>query len=152
MGKRSAGFGLALTRVRAALGLSQESFGARIGVSRRTLTRWEIYDELPPVGQRKHLATSLPDAPPELRAALVRTLQLDDAFIAPLVEPPPAPAPSTAALDGAFLALCEQVELAPGRMRAGLVAFLRRAEAMGLSLEATRAGLEPKPARRPLRP
>jgi hypothetical protein len=36
------------------------------------------------------------------------------------------------------------VEIAPGRMRAGLVDFLRRAEASGFSLPAARAQLEPK--------
>ena len=51
MGHRSASFGLALRAVRAGLGLSQDDFGARLGVSRRTLSRWEIHDELPPVGQ-----------------------------------------------------------------------------------------------------
>jgi transcriptional regulator with XRE-family HTH domain len=151
MGRRSTGFGKALRAVRAALGLSQDVLGARLGVSRRTLTRWEIHDELPPIGQRKHIATSFPDAPHELRVALVRSLALGDAFVAPLVAPPPAPAAAAVDLDGAFLELCERVDVAPGRLRAGLVSFLRRAEASGLSLQATRAHLEPKTTRSPPR-
>jgi transcriptional regulator with XRE-family HTH domain len=146
MGRRSVGFGAALQAVRAALGLSQDVFGARLGVSRRTLTRWEIHDELPPVGQRKHIATSFPNAPPELRAALVRSLGLDDAFVASLAAPRQTPS-APADLDGAFLDLCERVDVAPGRLRVGLVDFLRRAEASGFSLEEARARLEPKPAR-----
>jgi DNA-binding XRE family transcriptional regulator len=156
MRKKAAGFGLALQGVRSALRLSQDAFGARLGVSRRTLTRWEIHDELPPVGQRKHIATSFPDVPFELRAALIRSLALDDAFVAPLIAPPaphvPSPAPAPAlhlppgALDGAFLDLCERVGVAPGPLRAALVEFLRRAEASGLSLQATRAQLEPRTA------
>ena len=147
MPRRVASFGLALQAVRAALGLSQEDFGARLGVSRRTLTRWEIHDELPPVGQRKHLATSFPDAPAELRAALVRSLGLGDAFVASLQAMAPSRAAATAqqpavSLDGALLELCERVDVAPGRLRAALVDFLRRAEAGGLSLQATRAALE----------
>ncbi len=141
--RRSAGFGLALYAVRAALELSQDSFGARLGVSRRTLTRWEFHDELPPVGQRKHIATSFPDAPADLRAALVRSLQLDAGFVESLSAPVVAAAPLPA-LDAALLALCERADVAPGRMRVALVEFLRTAEAMGLSLEATRAALEPK--------
>src|SRR5579859_3938939 len=150
MAKRSATFGSALRAIRAALGLSQDLFGARLGVSRRTLTRWEIYSELPPVGQRKHLATSFPDAPAELRAALVRSLELPDGFVVSsgttLAAPPTArpTQPDAAALDGSFLELCERVEIAPGRLRAGLVDFLRSAEASGFSLPAVRAHLEPK--------
>lgn len=155
MGKRtrSGGFGLSLRAVRAALGMSQDVFGARLGVSRRTLTRWEIYDELPPVGQRKHIATSFPDAPAELRAALVRSLELGDGFVVSFAPPPaPSPAPSSSpspayALDGAFLELCERADVAPGRLRAALVEFLRRAEASGLSLQAMRTGLEPRPGK-----
>jgi transcriptional regulator with XRE-family HTH domain len=141
------GFGDALRAVRAALHLSQSDLGARLGVSRRTLTRWEIHDELPPIGQRKHIATSFPDVPQELRAALVRSLALGDEFVAAPAAAPPAPRPASlpaAALDGAFLELCERVDLAPGRLRLALVEFLRRAEAMELSLQAIRAGLEPK--------
>jgi hypothetical protein len=48
-------------------------------------------------------------------------------------------------VDGAFLELCESAEIAPGRLRGALVAFLRRVEASGLLLAATRAHLEPKP-------
>ncbi len=144
VGKRAGGFGLALQAVRASLRLSQEDFGARLGVSRRTLTRWEIHDELPPVGQRKHIATSFPDAPAELRAALVRSLGLGAAFVASLTAMAgPAPQPAVS-LDGALLELCERVDVAPGRLRVALVHFLRRAEAGGLSLQATRAALEPK--------
>jgi transcriptional regulator with XRE-family HTH domain len=148
MGKRTGGFGLALQALRAALGLSQDSFGARLGVSRRTLTRWEIHDELPPVGQRKHIATSFPEAPAELRAALVRSLRLDEGFVASLAAPQQAPTPAVGALDGAFLELCERVDVAPGRLLAGLIEFLKRAEASGLSLQATRAQLEPRSTRR----
>ncbi len=150
MADRSESFGLALSALRAALKLSQDDFGARLGVSRRTLSRWEIHDELPPVGQRKHIATSFPDAPAELRAALVRSLELDARFVASLLAPVPAPAPAIAAapsvatLDGALLDLCERVDVAPGGMRVALVEFLRRAEALGLSLQATRTAIEPK--------
>jgi transcriptional regulator with XRE-family HTH domain len=150
MRRRSTGFGVALRAVRAALGLSQDVLGARLGVSRRTLTRWECHDELPPVGQRKHIATSFQDAPYELRAALVRSLALGDGFVASFVAPRPAPPPAGADLDGAFLELCERVDVAPGRLRAGLVEFLRRAEASGLSLQTTRARLD-RPAKPPTR-
>ena len=155
MAKRSPGFGQALYAVRDALRMSQDAFGARLGVSRRTLTRWEIHDELPPLGQRKHIATSFPDVPAPLRAALVRALQLDDPFVASLTPPAPA-APAAlaeaASVDAAFLDLCERLDLSPARLRLPLVEFVRRAEASGLSLAAIRARLEPKtttgPARR----
>ena len=132
MRKRSEDFGLALRRVREALHLPQDAFGARLGVSRRTLTRWEAHGELPPIGQRKHLATSVPDVPSELRAALVRSLGLDDSFVAAVAAPRP---------DGAFLELSERLDVPPARLRPALVEFLRRVEAMGLSLPATRDGI-----------
>jgi transcriptional regulator with XRE-family HTH domain len=159
MEDRSASFGVALSAVRAALKLSQDDFGARLGVSRRTLSRWEIHDELPPVGQRKHIATSFPDAPADLRAALVRSLELDARFVASLLPPAPTPAPAlatapppAAALDSALLALCERADVPPGRMRTALVEFLRGAEATGLSLPAIRAALEPRAGASPVRP
>jgi DNA-binding XRE family transcriptional regulator len=145
MGGAPTSFGMALRAVRAALGMSQNDFGARLGVSRRTLTRWEVYDELPPVGQRKHIATSFPDAPAELREALVRSLGLGNTFVASLAAP--RPVPTAGSLDGAFLELCERADVAPGRLRGALVEFLRRAEASGGSLQTTRAALEPKPAK-----
>jgi DNA-binding XRE family transcriptional regulator len=145
---RSEAFGSALSAVRAALGLSQGVVGARLGVSRRTLTRWEVYGELPPVGQRKHIATSFPDAPRELRAELVRSLALGDGFVVTLLEPP-LPPPPPGALNGAFFELCERLDVGPARVRAALVEFLRRAESSGFSLAAARAQLEPaaKPKR-----
>ncbi|HEY3821441.1 MAG TPA: helix-turn-helix transcriptional regulator [Polyangiaceae bacterium] len=151
MARQADQFGLALQAVRHALRLTQDVLGARLGVSRTTLTRWEIRNELPPIGQRKHLATSFPDAPSELRAALVRTLELDEQFVASLGPPRPAPSPPApptlppGALDGAFLELCESVDVPPARLRAGLAEFLRRAEATGVTLEGTRAQLQPAP-------
>lgn len=156
MSRTSGSFGIALRAVREALGEPQDVFGARLGVSRRTITRWEIHDELPPVGQRKHIATSFPDAPAELRAALVRTLGLGGAFVASVVAPPPAltapaPPPAAASLDSALLALCERADVAPGRLRGPLVEFLERVEVMGLSLPSVRAHLQPKAAPAPAR-
>ncbi|MGH7298190.1 MAG: helix-turn-helix domain-containing protein [Polyangiaceae bacterium] len=160
MGQQAPSFGMALCAVRQALGMSQDVFGARLGVSRRTLTRWEAHDELPSVAQRKHLATSFPDVPVELRAALVRSLGLGEGFVASMAgsqhaaSPPAAvvdAASAAAIVDGAFLELCEAVDVAPGRLRAGLVAFLRRIEASGVSLPEARARLAPKPTAAPRR-
>ena len=148
--KRSHTFGVTLRQIRDALRLTQPELGARLGVSQRTITRWEVHGDLPPLGQRKHLATSFPDVPHALRAALARSLELDEAFVAGHAAPPaPAPvaqAPSPGALDGAFLELAERIGVAPGPLRAALVDFLRRAEAMGLTVQATRGLMEPKAA------
>ncbi len=152
MGKRSLSFGHALQAVRASLGLSQGALGVRLGVSRRTLTRWEIHDELPPIPQRKHLATSFPDVPGELAEALARAMELDEGFVASVAAARAAssgvpPMPSPGALDGALLELCESADVAPGRLRPALVGFLRRAEALGLSLPSTRMALEASPTK-----
>ena len=147
-------FGLALRRVRDALRLSQPQFGARLGVSRRTLTRWEIHDELPPGPRRLHVALSFPDVPVHLRTALARSMGIDEAVVAPPPAPTPGPpgvdharqplsAHEAATVDAAFLALCERADVAPGRLRAALVAFLERAAASGLPLAAIAAQLAP---------
>ena len=85
----------------------------------------------------------------------MRALDLDDGCVASLSTSraaPPAVSPAVltaaAVIDGACLALCEQVDVAPGRLRGGLVEFLRRIEAGGVTLDATREHLAPKPARR----
>lgn len=148
MSDKGVRFGAAIRRVRDALGLSQDTFGARLGVSRRTLTRWECHDELPPVGQRKHIATSFPDAPADLVEALVRSLELGDKFVVSLSSSRPAPPTVAAVVDGAFLELCERVDVAPGRLRGGLVEFLRRVEAAAVPLDVARAQLQPKTTRR----
>jgi hypothetical protein len=123
-------------------------------VSRRTLTRWECHDELPPLAQRRHLATSFPDVSAELRDALIASLELDERSVASLFAPPRAPSPggvasgppalgfdAAAVFDGAFFELCDGLDVAPGRLRAGLAVFLARIGASGVSLEQARARL-----------
>jgi DNA-binding XRE family transcriptional regulator len=138
-------WGLGLVSLRSVMHWTQDQLGARLGVSRRTLTRWEIHHELPPIGVRKHIVTSLPDAPVELRDRLVRMLGLGDEFLAAAVAAPagpPQPPPAPQLLDGALLDLCERIDVAPGTVRPAVIEFLRRAEASGFSLETTRTALE----------
>jgi len=144
MSKDNASLDSSLMALRVALRLSKTELGARLGVSRKTIARWENDGEMPPIGQRKHVATSFPDAPPHLHAALVRALGLDPSFAASLAPSSPAPSNAASVVDGAFLALCERADASPVRMRAALLDFLRRAEEGGLSLASTRALLEPK--------
>jgi transcriptional regulator with XRE-family HTH domain len=148
--RKSKRFAAAFNAARTALGLSQREIGLRLGVARRTLTRWEIDGDLPPLGQRKHIATSFADAPAEVRAALVASLELDEAFVLSLAVPERERAPAGHDLNGALLAICEQLDVSPGRVRAALLDFLGRLDAMGLSVQAVRASLSqgsPRPPR-----
>jgi transcriptional regulator with XRE-family HTH domain len=135
MSKTNEAFGTALANLRHALHLSQDELGARLGVSRRTLTRWEVHGELPPIGQRKHLATAFPDAPPKLVADLIRTLGLGAEFA---VRIPGASSPNVdpALVDEAFFSMAEQLDIGPKRLREALIAFLGRLREGGLTIDA----------------
>ena len=147
MARGRGSFAQSMCDVRSAMGWTQDQMGGRLGVSRRTLTRWECHDELPPIGVRKHIATALWDAPANLRMALVRALGLDDAFVEAVIAPravpaPPPPPPAPELIDGAFLELCERANVAPGQLRAALADFLRRADASGFSMASACVALE----------
>jgi transcriptional regulator with XRE-family HTH domain len=144
MSKRNADFGSSLTALRVALRLSKSELAARLRVSSKTIGRWENDGEMPPLAQRKHLASSFSDAPSHLHAALVDALELDPSFAASLAPSSPASSSAASVVDGALLALCERADVSPARMRAVLADFLRRIEQAGLSLASTRALLEPK--------
>ena len=145
--KRNPAFGLALQAVRNALRLSQDTFGARLGVSRRTLTRWEIHNELPPVAQRKHIATSFPEAPSELRKALVESLGLDEQFAVQVTKAKAGEA-VPGALEAALLAMAEHLDIGPKRVRDALHEFVTRAHEGGLTLESIRRSLAAKPEKK----
>ena len=149
--KKNEKFGVALLALRESLGLAQEAFGSRIGVSRRTLTRWEAHGELPPVAQRKHIATAFPEAPAELRAALVASLDLGGDFEA-MVAGPGSLEPAPDALDSALLAMAEQLDMGPGRLRGALLGFLRRVQESGLPIEAACALIGPPAGKKRVRP
>jgi transcriptional regulator with XRE-family HTH domain len=148
MPPRSKAFAQALRSVRKSLGESQDTFGARLDVARRTLTRWEIRGELPPMAQRKHLATVLGDVRRDLQDELLESLELGDEFAALVSERAPDtqprdPAAALAGVDAAVLAMAEELDVGPRKLRAALTRLLVRLEAAGLSLAAARGVVDP---------
>jgi transcriptional regulator with XRE-family HTH domain len=77
-------FRVAVRQLRTKMGWTQTQLGARLSVSRRTLSHWENGFWLPPFKQRLHVVLALREAPPEY------VLEIADALgvsLDPLVKP-----------------------------------------------------------------
>jgi DNA-binding XRE family transcriptional regulator len=142
--RKSRAFAIALRALRDSLDESQGTFGARLGVTQRTMTRWEVDGELPPLAQRKHLATVLGGARPDLVAPLHAALGLPADFVQMLAPAPMASAApvstdaARAALDTAVATMAEDLDVGPRKLRAAVVELLRCLQETGLPLEAAR--------------
>jgi transcriptional regulator with XRE-family HTH domain len=143
--KQSEKFRRALAQLRGGMRLTQDELGGRLGVTRWTLTRWETRGELPPLAQQKHLLTVLADAPDDLYNALVDSLEVDQSFKA-LVTRRASAGKASGTVDSALLAMAEELDVSPVRLRRSLGAFLRCVHECGLSLESARALVGPKVA------
>jgi transcriptional regulator with XRE-family HTH domain len=163
-----------LIRASTALGLSQSGFGELLGVSRRTITRWQSGDHGPSYDtwielvrhvypRNRALAVEMAT---ELEETLV-SLGVEAAAAAPVPEapavvaqlplvtqpqpqpqPPPAPRPLPPIadlVDSIVCAAAEAVAATPQAMRPALLAAFERAASLGLEIDAVRAALRPGP-------
>lgn len=142
-----------MTLAMVALGENQEQFGARLHVSRRTVSRWvsrgsaslslddcyTLVRAVHPVDP--HLATRIAAAcggtlegagiaPPPVRAA------------APPA-PPPLPPPPARLVDVVVCAAAEALDVSPRIVRPVLLAAFRSARSLGLGVEALEKALSP---------
>lgn len=133
--------GSALRACRLALEHRQHEFAAHIGVSRRTLSRWEFDDQQPPMAERERVMTWVADAPPHLVRALANAWGI---ATPPQAMPPPVATPTATPtdLEGVVFKGAEDLDVSPRRLRAVLIDLLNETERLQLAPRAAREQLE----------
>jgi DNA-binding XRE family transcriptional regulator len=149
-----------------ALGTSQEELGKKLGVSRRTMTRWTRGDSHPSPQEWANLARLVyprnralaEEIATKLKETLV-TLGIEGPPAPPPAPPPPSPAPvprpfppAGDLVDSVVCAAADAIGVTPRAVRPALVAAFDRYASLGLSLEEVRKelrSLSQKDAKRP---
>lgn len=139
-----------LTRSQHALGLTQETLGALLGVSRTTMNRWQggrVGGRLIP----SHLVTLAGKlVPADLDLASELAVHHDETLeTLGLVARAPPPVPAVVAprvalphlVDSVVCAAADAVSQPPAALRPSLIAALERAQAVGLSVDELVSGL-----------
>jgi transcriptional regulator with XRE-family HTH domain len=162
-------FRIAVLRLRAEKKWTQGQLGAKLGVSKRTLSHWECGHWLPPFKQRVHLVLSLHELPPEhvleiadglgvsLHPAVEPLLkpyrdalygESEDESPPPVAAPPPEPPPPRpspeqvrAALDAVVRDAADGMNVLANDLRATIDRALAASEALGGTLADTREAL-----------
>ena len=134
------------------LGMSQGELGDALGVSRRTIIRWQRGHTSPAPTQVKQLADLVRDEDDELADELLAQIGIEPvappaaeaassamAVAAPTAAPapppePPGPAPAHA-IDSIVCVAADAANLVPRAMRPALAAAFTRAMELGLTLE-----------------
>jgi transcriptional regulator with XRE-family HTH domain len=135
-----------LRKGRDALEMTQHELGAAIGVSGRTILRWERgYTGAPPFAARQY-ADIVRDVDADLAdeilaAAGVEPAQAPEADLSPAPSPAPALAPGASgspgpALDSIFLAAARAADVPARSVIPIVVAAFRRAHELGISVDA----------------
>lgn len=145
-----------LVRTNGALGMTQERFGELLGVSRRTMIRWQQGDNGPSfqdwIKLVRHVYPRDASLAAEIAAELGETLvslgvQLPPAPVvapAPAPEPPPRPLPPVGDLvDSIVCAAAEAIATTPQAVRPALLAAFERAASVGLAVDDVRGALRP---------
>jgi DNA-binding XRE family transcriptional regulator len=141
-----------LTQAQIALGLSQETLGKALGVSRRTMNRWATGDNGPTIQQWAELAGRVHAADPSLAAAIASEMGETLVSLGIVPAPPPAVAPAGPArpavpvsdlVDSIVCAAAEATATTPQAIRPGLLAAFDRAASVQLSVDEVRATLRP---------
>lgn len=141
-----------IVQAQSALVMSQEQLGRKLGVSRRTITRWMNEQSYPKPEEWADLARLVY---PRDRALAERIASgLKETLVTLGIEAPPAPPPpppppppprayppSRDLVDSVVCAAAEAIAVTPQTIRPALVAAFSRFVSVGLSLEEMRAGL-----------
>ncbi len=142
------------------LHLGQRSLGDLLGLSRRTIQRWDAGKSSPTSWQLEKLATAVHPRDADLAAKLAASAGTTLEALG-LVSPPPAavvPAPGPPPLsprhlvDVVVCAAAEALNVAPPAVRPVLLAAFRKAREVGLKVEDVEAVLgtpTPAPGNRP---
>jgi hypothetical protein len=124
---------------------TQDEFGALVGLSGKTLSRWELRNRHPTRGQRIELLLALRDSGRfgyEELAELARVSGLDpaDHGVVPPQVSTRAPADAVRArVDAALLAAAESLDVSPRVLRKTVDALLAAADESGYSVAEVRA-------------
>jgi DNA-binding XRE family transcriptional regulator len=138
-----------------ALGMTQEKLGKLLGVSRRTILRWQQGPTVLTEHQRKLLITRVYAVNPSLAAEIAKEIDVTLESVG-AVPPPALVGAATAAgdtllearvasrhlADSVVCAAAEAVGLSPQAIRPALVAAFARAAAVGLSVRGMSDGLK----------
>jgi DNA-binding XRE family transcriptional regulator len=145
-----------LSEAQHALGLTQETLGVRLGVSRRTMGRWVAGDNGPTIQQWADLAGHVHASDPALAARIAEEMgeSLVSLGIVPPAPPaaaaalpagpPPRPAiPMSDLVDSIVCAAAEATATTPQSIRPALLAAFDRAASVSLTVDDVRATLRP---------
>jgi transcriptional regulator with XRE-family HTH domain len=144
-----------LTHAQHALGGTQTTLGELVGVTRRTVWRWQSGQSFPPVPSLETIARKVHPVDPALaeRLAAAAGATLEGLGI---VAPKPAHKPDPLAdparrrvyVDSVVCAAAEAVDLPPGVVRRALAIALSRARETGVSLDGLADALSPHAAQK----
>jgi transcriptional regulator with XRE-family HTH domain len=133
--------GRAIAEARMDLRWTQEELGRHLGVSEKTISRWELGEVKPRVGDRPRLMEALATAPPHALAQMRAAFGMAPA--AP-VQPEARSNHARFALEAALFAMAEATDCSPRAVRAGAFALLSHLAMAGIGLEEARAMLAGK--------
>jgi hypothetical protein len=144
---------LLLVRAQHALGDTQQSLGKRLGVSKRTMTRWQGGRTSPGKVALGRTAVLVHPKDPALAATLANaagtTLELLGIAPPPAPPRPLPPAPPRRLADAVLCAAAEAMDVSPRAVRPALIAAFACARELGMSVEAFESALAPAaPAKR----
>ncbi|MBV9946138.1 MAG: helix-turn-helix transcriptional regulator [Myxococcales bacterium] len=141
-----------VTQAQFALGLTQETIAERLGISRRTVSRWVAGGSRPDARQLAELARAVHPLDAALAAKLAAEAgqTLEELGLA---TPRTAPAPDAASarpfpplpmlVEAVVCAAADAMELPPSVVRKGLRSAVARARSLGLTLEEVERALSP---------
>ena len=145
------GFGVALTRAREALGLSQTAVALHLETNPNTVHRWERRGFTPAMEKRIELLRFLKNVPPPLLEMLAAESDISLASIglapvavpvtaapvpAPWLAPAPVPASAQATVDNAVREAAEEIDIAPKVLRPALSRLLDQLAKGGVPMDA----------------
>jgi transcriptional regulator with XRE-family HTH domain len=144
--------GRALREARLDARLTQAQLAARLGATEQAVLRWETARCLPRRKMRARLVEELGRLSPKAGEAMRSAVRsLDPAPVQPVAAQVPAPAPPSGevALELGLLALAEELDVSPRKLRGALRGFLGRVGQAGFSLGSAYQALAAKPVAEP---
>ncbi len=139
-----------LVSARHAAGLSQDKVAQVMGLSKRTISRWEVGRASPSADNACTLARLVypynAAIAAELAAAASESLESLGLVTAPAPPPAPPPLPSHLVVDAIVCVAADALAATPSTVRGALHAAFKRARELRLSMEDVEKALAPAPS------